>query len=59
MKKIIYVDMDGVISDFNKAAKQGDKGALENLKEIRKNTPFDDIKTYDPGEWDGKAVDFR
>ena len=22
-KKIIYVDMDGVISDFNKAAKQG------------------------------------
>ena len=23
MKKIIYVDMDGVISDFNKAAKQG------------------------------------
>ena len=23
MKKIIYIDMDGVISDFNKAAKQG------------------------------------
>ena len=23
MKKIIYVDMDGVISDFDKAAKEG------------------------------------
>ena len=52
-------DMKMAIKYLYKAAKQGDKGALENLKEIRKNTPFDDIKTYDPGEWDGKAVDFR
>ena len=32
MKKIIYVDMDGVISDFNKAAKQGGYTHRPDLK---------------------------
>ena len=31
-KKIIYVDMDGVISDFNKAAKQGGYTHRPDLK---------------------------
>ena len=32
MKKIIYVDMDGVISDFSKAAKQGGYTHRPDLK---------------------------
>ena len=32
MKKIIYIDMDGVISDFNKAAKQGGYTHRPDLK---------------------------
>jgi len=49
-KKVHPVDknMKMAIKYLYKAAKQGDAGALENLKEIRKNTAFDDIRTEVP-----------
>ena len=49
-KKVHPVDKDMkmAIKYLYKAAEQGDEGALENLKEIRKDTAFDDIRTEVP-----------
>ena len=51
-KKVYPVDKDMkmAIKYLYKAAKQGDENALENLREIRKNTVFDDIRTEAPPE---------
>ena len=51
-KKVYPVDKDMkmAIKYLSKAAKQGDENAIENLKEIRKNTVFDDIRTEAPPE---------
>ena len=38
-------DLQSAINYLLKSAKQGNKDALHNLKELRKNTPLDDYKT--------------
>ena len=43
-------DMEKAINYLYKSAKQGNKDALHNLKEIRKNTLLDDYATQDRTE---------